>query len=85
VTTSPLSDTPTVSIRINVSRLDIGADGTAVLEADWMVVPASQRLPVRQQRVRVALQGPVATDQDVVTLTGQLADGLAAAIDAGAV
>jgi uncharacterized protein len=83
VTTAPQTDAAAATVRINISRLDIGADGNAVLEADWSVVPGNAQIPARQQRTRIALQGPVATDQDVVTLTGQLADRLAAAIDLG--
>jgi uncharacterized protein len=83
VATTPVSDTPAVSICINISRLDIGADGTGVLEADWTIVPADPRQPERQQRVRIVQSGSVATDADVVALLGQLVDALAADIDAG--
>lgn len=83
VTASPLTDTPTVSIRMTVSRLDIDTAGNAVLEAAWVVVPANPRLPVRQDRTRIALQAPVATDLDVVDVTGALVDRLAAQVDPG--
>jgi len=83
VTTTPVSDTPALSIRINISRLDVGADGTGVLEADWTIVPGNPRQPERQQRVRIVQSGAVATDADVVALLGQLVDALAADIDAG--
>jgi hypothetical protein len=83
VTSAPLTDAPSVSVRIAISRLDISADGLAVLEADWIVVPANPRAPIRQERTRIALEGPVATDQDIVTLTGQLVDRLATGIDVG--
>ncbi|MFL5283403.1 MAG: membrane integrity-associated transporter subunit PqiC [Rhodopila sp.] len=85
VTSSPLTDTAALSIRINVSRLDINTDGSAVMDADWLVVPANTRLPVRQERSRLALQGSVATDPDIVALTGALVDRLASDIDVGAV
>jgi uncharacterized protein len=83
VTTTPVSDTPAMSIRINISRLDIGADGTGVLEADWTTVPADPRQPEGQQRVRIVQSGSVATDADVVALVGQLIDALAADIEVG--
>ena len=85
VTTSPLTDAPDVTLRINVSRLDIAADGTAVLEADWLVIPRNPRLPERQQRTRIVLQAPVATDADVVAVTGTLTDRLAEAVAQGIV
>ena len=83
VTTTPASDTPTMSIRINISRLDVGADGTGVLEADWTTVPADPRQPEGQQRVRIVQSGSVATDADVVALVGQLIDALATDIEIG--
>ena len=83
VTVTPLTDTPNVSIRININRLDIEADGTGVLDADWMVVAANSHIPVRQQRVRITQQGSVTTDADIVNLLGALIDALAADIDPG--
>ncbi|MBS0639374.1 MAG: membrane integrity-associated transporter subunit PqiC [Proteobacteria bacterium] len=83
VTTTPLTDAPTVSIRVTVGRFDIDTAGNAVLEAAWLIVPANPKLPVRQDRTRITLQAPVATDQDVVDVTGALVDRLAARIDPG--
>ncbi len=85
VTASPLTEAPAVSIRIAITRLDISTDGSAVMDAEWVVVPANPRVPVRQQRARIALQGAVATDADIVALTGALVDRLAADIDVGAI
>ena len=81
VTSSPLTDTPAATVRVNVTRLDIGTDGSAILYAEWVVVPANPRLPVHQQRARIALQGAVGTDPDIVALTGALVDRLAMDID----
>jgi uncharacterized protein len=83
VTTTPVSDTPAVSIRINVSRLDIGADGTGVLEADWTTVPADPRQPERRRRVPLVQTVSSPPHADVVALVGQLIDALATDIDVG--
>ncbi len=83
VTARPLTETPTDRILVNISRLDVNDTGVAVLEADWMIVPANAHLPVRRDRARFTLEGPVKTDQDIVTLMGELVDRLAQAIDVG--
>nr|WP_294547322.1 PqiC family protein [uncultured Rhodopila sp.] len=81
VTDQPRADAATYRVLINISRLDVTASGTAVLEADWTIVPRDAAKPVLRDRVRLTASGPVATDQDVVTLVGGLLDRLAAAID----
>jgi uncharacterized lipoprotein YmbA len=83
VTARPLSETPTDRILVNISRLDVNDTGVAVLEADWMIVPADAHKPVMRNRARFTLQGAVQTDQDIVNLMGDLVDKLADAIDVG--
>jgi uncharacterized protein len=81
VTDRPLTETPAVRVLINIGRLDVSAAGVATLDADWLVVPRESRRPSRRERMQVSVSGPVATDQDVVTLMGNLVDRLAGAID----
>jgi uncharacterized protein len=83
VTDRPLTETPAERVLVNIARLDVTAAGVATLDADWMVVPADPRRPTIRDRLHVTATGPVATDQDVVTLVGQLLDRLAAAINLG--
>jgi hypothetical protein len=66
---------------INITRLDVTASGSATLDANWAIVPRDAAKPVSHDRVQLSATGPVATDQDVVTLIGSLLDRLAAAID----
>ena len=46
----------------------------------WQIVPRDPAQSVRRDRAGFSLTGPVATDQDVVTLEERLMDRLAAAI-----
>lgn len=84
VTDRPLTEAPTYRLMINVSRLDVSHTGAATLEADWLIVPANPAQPVRRGRTRFSVNGPVASDQDVVTLVDELTDRLAGAINVGA-
>ncbi len=83
VTDRPLLETPSERVLVNIGRLDVTASGTATLDADWVVVPSDAGRPVRRDRAQISVSGPVATDQDVVTLVGLAVDRLAAAIDLG--
>lgn len=83
VTDRPLTEAPSERVLVNIGRLDVSTAGVATLEADWMVVPRDPARPTRRNRLHVSVTGPVATDQDVVTLVGTLLDRLAGAIDAG--
>ncbi|HEX4365292.1 MAG TPA: PqiC family protein [Rhodopila sp.] len=83
VTDRPLSDTPTERIQVNIGRLDVDSNGTATLDADWMIVPRDPKTPTRRDRGHFTATGPVATDADVVALLGKVLDQLAAAIDVG--
>ena len=69
---------------INISRLDVTTGGVATLEADWLIAPHDSATPTRRNRARFTVTGPVATDQQVVTLEEKLLDQLAAAIDISA-
>jgi uncharacterized lipoprotein YmbA len=81
VTDRPLTDAPSYRILINIERLDVNAAGVATLDADWIIVPHDSDAPTRRDRGHFSATGPVATDQDVVTLVGVVLDRLAGAID----
>jgi hypothetical protein len=83
VTDRPLAETPAERVVVNISRLDVTSAGETTLDADWVVVPRDPRRPTSRDRLHVTATGPVATDQDVVTLVGDLLDRLAAAINIG--
>jgi uncharacterized lipoprotein YmbA len=84
VTAQPQTEAPAYRVLVNISRLDVTAEGTAALEADWQVVPRDPALPPRRDRGAFSATGAVATDRDVVALEGAVLDQLAARIgDAG--
>jgi uncharacterized lipoprotein YmbA len=83
VTDRPLTETPSERVLVNIARLDVTASGTATVDANWVVVPRETGQPVRRDRTQISVTGPVATDQDVVTLLGVAVDQLAAAINIG--
>ncbi len=81
VTSGDQAQTPDWQIVITLSRLDVSADGHAVLAADWVIVPRDPARPLRRDRAVIALDGAVATDLDVVRPEGALVDGLGQVID----
>jgi uncharacterized lipoprotein YmbA len=81
VTARPLLETPSERLLVNIGRLDVTASGTLTMDADWVVVPRDSGRTVRRDRTQITVSGPVATDQDVVTLIGTAVDRLAAAIN----
>jgi uncharacterized lipoprotein YmbA len=83
VTERPQPDAPSYRILINIGRLDVMASGAVTLDADWLIVPRDPAVPTRRDRGRFTTSGPVATDQDVVTLVGSVLDKLAGAIEIG--
>jgi uncharacterized lipoprotein YmbA len=83
VTARPLTETPSERVLVNIARLDVATSGTATVDADWVVMPREPGRPVRRDRAEISVTGPVATDQDVVTLIGVAVDRLAAAINVG--
>ncbi len=86
VTDQPQATTAAYTIRINISRLDLAsdgatADGTAVLTADWQIVPRNPSVPETIDRARIDVAGSVATDRAVVDLMTKVLTQLTAAID----
>lgn len=77
VTDQQQAETPSYRIVVNISRLDVTADGAAVLEADWQVVPGNPALPARRDRTSLRVTGPVATDGDVVAMVRAVLEQLA--------
>jgi uncharacterized lipoprotein YmbA len=80
VTDQPLVAPARFRLYINISRLDVSADGTASLAADWTIVPRDEARPLLHDRTTFSLTGPVATDADVVALTNAVLDELAARV-----
>ncbi len=81
ITDQPQVGTANDRIFIRISTLDVTRAGTATLEADWTIVPRNAAQPERLQRARFTAIGPVATDQEVVTLMQSVLTQLADAID----
>jgi uncharacterized protein len=81
VTDQPQIETPNDRIFVVISTLDVTNAGIATLEADWTIVPRNPNLPTRRRRGRFTASGPVASDQDVVTLMQTVLTQLADAID----
>lgn len=75
------ASTPAYRIMVTISRLDVTADGAAVLEADWQIVPGNPALPTQRDRASFRTTGPVATDSDVVALTAAVLGQLASRMD----
>jgi uncharacterized lipoprotein YmbA len=80
VTDRPLTETPSYRVLVNIVRLDVTTSGIATLDADWLVVPRDTAAATQRDRGHFSATGPVATDQDVVTLTEAVLDQLSAAI-----
>ncbi len=80
ITDQPLVTPARFRLFINISRLDVSADGTASVAADWTIVPRDESRPERRDRTSFALTGPVKTDADIVALTNAVLDELAARI-----
>jgi uncharacterized lipoprotein YmbA len=81
VTDQPQFEAPSDRISLVISTLDVTNAGTATLEADWTIVPRNPTLPTQRRRGRFTASGPVASDQDVVTLLQVVLTQLADAID----
>jgi uncharacterized lipoprotein YmbA len=86
ITDEPQTTTPSGRVVINVSRLDLSAGqnaeaGTAVLEADWKVIPGNPAAATLRDRTQITEIGPVGSDAAVVALTTSVLTRLAAAID----
>jgi len=80
VTDRPLTETPSYRVLVNIARLDVSAGGVVALDADWQILPSDPAMPTVRDRGHFEASGPVATDQNVVTLVGGVLDRLAAGI-----
>ncbi|ATJ90346.1 MULTISPECIES: PqiC family protein [Acetobacter] len=78
ITDQPLVDVATLRVQVNISRFDVDANGQAVLDANWAVLPQDPNKPLIRDRAHLTASGSVATDSDVAALmrhmTLQLAD-----------
>jgi uncharacterized lipoprotein YmbA len=83
VTDRAQTETPAYRLLVNIDRLDVMAAGTAMLNADWVIVPRDTAKPIRRDRTRLSATGSVSKDADVVAVIGGLVDRLAQAIDVG--
>jgi uncharacterized lipoprotein YmbA len=72
---------PIARLLITIASLDLTDTGTAQLTADWLLIPSDPATPVGRGRLTLDVQGPVATDADVVALEARLLTQLAGAID----
>ncbi|NHO31068.1 PqiC family protein [Acetobacter fallax] len=73
VTGQSLTGPATARLAISITRLDVAASGTAILEASWAVIPADEHQPEGQlQRGTISVSGPSKTDANIVTLTNTL-------------
>lgn len=84
ITDQPQVEAPDYRLFLTISRLDVTADGSGTLEADWLIVPRNPASRSRRQRGRFTATGPVATDQDVVALNTALLRQLSDAVAASA-
>ena len=80
ITAEPQTAKPAYRLVINVSRLDVAAEGLATLDADWLIVPGDPTQAMRRDRGAFRQTGAVATDSDVVALQQNVLEQLAAAI-----
>jgi uncharacterized lipoprotein YmbA len=86
VTDQPQTTAPSYRILINISSFDLALaggtiEGSAMLEADWQIIPRNPAVPPSRGRTRIDIDGPLGTDRDVVALTTTVLTRLAAAID----
>jgi hypothetical protein len=84
ITDQPQVEPPDYQVFLTISRLDVTADGSATLEADWLIVPRASGSPSQRRRGEFSATGPVATDRDVVSLNRTLLEQLGQAIAASA-
>jgi uncharacterized lipoprotein YmbA len=80
VTDQPVSTAARFRLFVNISRLDVSADGTGALAADWSIVPSRATQPQLRARATFSAKGPVKSDADVVALTDRLLEELAVKI-----
>lgn len=63
---------PTSQILINISHLDVqnlgNQNGSAILEADWSIIPRNEHLPINKQKGTFFASGSIASDSDVIKI-----------------
>jgi cholesterol transport system auxiliary component len=72
---------PDYQVMIHVARLDVTANGLAVMDANWQILAGASGKRALQNRVEIRLTGPTTTDSDIVRLETALFERLADAID----
>ena len=77
VTDQPQAGAVTARVDINIDTLDVAADGSAVLSANWTIIPADPKRRVTHDRARIVLAGSAADDAAVVVLLGRSVVALA--------
>jgi hypothetical protein len=82
ITDQPQVEPPDYQVFLTISRLDVTADGSATLDADWLIVPRAPGSSSQRHRGQFSTTGSVATDRDVVSLNRSLLDQLGQAIAA---
>lgn len=68
ITDQPLADAATLRVQVNISRLDVDANGSVVLDANWAVLPQDPNKPLIRDRVHLSETGDVSTDAAIATL-----------------
>lgn len=81
ITDQPLVTPARFRLFINISRLDVDAEGTASVAADWTIVPRDTTRPERHDRTSFSRTGPVKTDADIVALINAVLDELSLRIE----
>lgn len=77
ITDQPLADAATLRVQVNISRLDVDANGSAVLDANWAVLPQDPNRPLIRDRVHLSETGDVSTDAAVAAMMRKLVIELA--------
>ncbi|GBQ07564.1 PqiC family protein [Acetobacter cerevisiae] len=68
ITDQPLADAATLRVQVNISRLDVDANGSAVMDANWAVLPQDPNKPLIRDRVHLSETGDVSTDAAIAAL-----------------
>jgi uncharacterized lipoprotein YmbA len=81
VVARPPARNPDYRLQIHITRLDIVSSGTAVVEAEWEIVPNQMQTEIIRRRARLIMHGSVATDESTTHFERALLNGLADQID----
>lgn len=68
ITDQPLADAATLRVQVNISRLDVDENGSAILDANWAVLPLDPNKPLIRDRVHLSETGDVSTDANIAAL-----------------